>query len=182
MNPLLLFAILCIPLALISLKSLKNPGSHGFYRFFGWVGIVWIFAWNVPFWFTDPFSVLQCISWILLFSSVYLVLAGVLKLRNARKSPAPREDQSLYGFERTTELVDTGIYRYIRHPLYSSLIFLTWGIYLKQPGLILGAIALVTSIFFYLTARRDEKECIAYFGEAYVAYMKRSRMFIPFLF
>jgi len=35
---------------------------------------------------------------------------------------------------------------------------------------------------FYLTSRYDEKECIAYFGEKYTGYMKRTRMFIPFVF
>lgn len=36
--------------------------------------------------------------------------------------------------------------------------------------------------FLYLTALFDEKECIAYFGNKYLDYMKRTKMFIPFLF
>ena len=31
----------------------------------------------------------------------------------------------------------------------------------------------------YLTAKRDEAECLAYFGDAYARYMQRSRMFTP---
>jgi protein-S-isoprenylcysteine O-methyltransferase Ste14 len=42
-------------------------------------------------------------------------------------------------------------------------------------------VALFSSVMFYLTARMDEKECIAYFGEVYRAYMKRTKMFIPMI-
>jgi len=43
-----------------------------------------------------------------------------------------RDNKALYQFEKTSELIDTGIFKYIRHPLYSSLLFLTWGIFLKN--------------------------------------------------
>jgi protein-S-isoprenylcysteine O-methyltransferase Ste14 len=43
-------------------------------------------------------------------------------------------------------------------------------------------VSLVSTVFLYLTALFDEKECIDYFGTAYREYMKRSKMFIPFLF
>ncbi|HOW30982.1 MAG TPA: isoprenylcysteine carboxylmethyltransferase family protein, partial [Bacteroidales bacterium] len=84
-------------------------------------------------------------------------------------------------FEKTTELVETGLYQYVRHPLYGSLIFLTWGVLLKHPTTQLIVVASVTTLFYFLTARKDELECIAYFGEKYSAYMKRSKMFIPFV-
>jgi protein-S-isoprenylcysteine O-methyltransferase Ste14 len=34
----------------------------------------------------------------------------------------------------------------------------------------------------WLTAKRDEAECLQQFGEAYRDYMQRSRMFIPWVF
>ena len=77
--------------------------------------------------------------------------------------------------------LDTGIFRYIRHPLYSSLIFLTWGIFLKNETADLLIVALISTLFLYLTAIFDEKECVRFFGEKYVEYKKRSKMFIPFI-
>ncbi len=62
-----------------------------------------------------------------------MMIAGVLLLRRARNPGIVRVDDKLFKFEKTTELVTTGIFKYIRHPLYSSLIFLTWGIYFKHP-------------------------------------------------
>jgi protein-S-isoprenylcysteine O-methyltransferase Ste14 len=92
-----------------------------------------------------------------------------------------RDEKTLYQFEKTTELIDTGIFRYIRHPLYSSLIFLTWGIFLKNATADLLIIALLSTISLYFTAIFDEKECIQFFGEKYIEYKKRSKMFIPFI-
>lgn len=93
-----------------------------------------------------------------------------------------REDKNLYAFEKTVELVDHGIFGYIRHPLYSSLIFLTWGILLKNPSLSLIVVAAFSTAFLYLTAISDEKECVRFFGDKYLNYMKRTKRFIPFLF
>ena len=74
------------------------------------------------------------------------------------------------------------VYRFIRHPLFCSLLLLTWGIACKDLHLGTLVLALLASALLYLAARRDEAECLAYFGEDYRAYMGRSRMFIPWLF
>ncbi|MCK7540462.1 MAG: hypothetical protein MZV63_61010 [Marinilabiliales bacterium] len=57
----------------------------------------------------------------------------MIRLRRASKPGITRVDEKLFRFEKTTELVTSGIYRYIRHPMYSSLLLLAWGIWLKQP-------------------------------------------------
>jgi protein-S-isoprenylcysteine O-methyltransferase Ste14 len=78
-------------------------------------------------------------------------------------------------------LVTEGVYRYIRHPLYSSLLFLGWGIFFKRPSCLVGLFALVASAFLVLTARVEEGENIRYFGEVYQEYMKHTKMFVPFV-
>ena len=118
----------------------------------------------------------------MLIISLYLVTSGVLLLRKARKPEMVRVDDKLLRFERTTELVTAGIYKYIRHPLYSSLLFLSWGIWFKQPGVTTSMLALLSSILLYLTAKADEDECVAFFGEKYNDYMSRTKRFIPFIF
>jgi len=78
--------------------------------------------------------------------------------------------------------VTTGIYRYIRHPLYSSLLLLAWGIFFKLPSLVGGILVITATIFLVLTAKADEAECTKFFGPAYQEYMKRTRRFVPHLF
>jgi protein-S-isoprenylcysteine O-methyltransferase Ste14 len=154
--------------------SIKDKRYHGITRFFAFESIFVLLLLNLKVWFHDPFSVQQIISWILLFGSIYPGLAGYLLLKRRGKS-----EQS---FENTTALVKSGIFRYIRHPLYCSLLLLGTGIMFKDTGnlqLVADAINLVA---IYLTARIEEKEMIAKFGDAYIQYMGETKMFIPWLF
>ena len=182
MERILIFIVLSIPVIAISWRTLFHPRSHGFYRFFAWEGILWLAASNYRYWFSDPLSVNQIVAWILLVLSAYMVIAGVMRFAKNGKIDRSRDAETLFGFEKTTKLIDRGIYRYIRHPLYASLIFLAWGIVLKHPTTGLLAVTLISTIMLYLTSRYDEKECIAYFGDQYLEYMKRTSMFIPFIF
>jgi protein-S-isoprenylcysteine O-methyltransferase Ste14 len=182
MEKLLLFGIFSIPVIAISWRALFAVNSHGFYRFFSWEGILWLAISNWKYWFVDPFSTNQIISWVLLINGGYLVIAGILVFRRNGKIDHNRDEKTLFGFEKTTELIDQGIYKYIRHPLYASLIYLAWGIYFKHPDTVLLIVSVLSSIFLYITSRYDEKECIVYFGDKYREYMTRSKMFVPMLF
>lgn len=182
MDRILIFCSLSIPVIWLSWRTLFKDRSHGFYRFLSWECILWLLASNYRFWFDDPFSVRQIFSWLLLFYSIYPVVAGSVQLKKAGRPAKDRNEDALFNFEKTSELVDTGIYKYIRHPLYSSLIFLTWGIFLKNITLPLFGVAFSSSVFLLLTAWFDERECIRYFGEKYSDYMRRTKRFIPYLF
>lgn len=182
MENLTLFVLLTIPVAAISRKTLFRPGSHGFYRFFGWECLLWLFVNNYRHWFEEPFGIQQLISWFLLFASAILVVYAAFILKKSGKQNPERKDETLYRFEKTSVLVETGIYRYIRHPMYASLIYLAWGILLKNVTPVLVSVTLLSNVFFYLTAVSDERECRIYFGEAYSRYMQRTKRFIPWLF
>jgi protein-S-isoprenylcysteine O-methyltransferase Ste14 len=179
---LVLFVLISGLILWVSRKALKAPGSHGIYRFLAWESILILFLLNVDKWFYRPFSLHQVISWVLLLLSLVLVIQGVRLLRKIGKPDPEREDPSLVSIEKTTELVTEGLYAYIRHPLYSSLLFLAWGTFFKYPSWAGGCLAAVASGFLFITSRIEEAENIAYFGEPYLAYMKKTRMFVPFLF
>lgn len=180
---LIAFIIASSLLIYISRASLRQPGSHGFYRFFAWESILLLFLLNVDQWFIDPFSWHQLIAWTLLFACLVPLAFGVHTLRTSGQPTQERPgDPSLLAFEKTTALVTSGIYAYIRHPLYSSLLLLTWGIFFKAPGVAGAAIALVATTFLVATARADEQECIRFFGQQYQDYMQKTRRFVPFLF
>jgi len=181
MEKVILFIALSLPLIYISRQSLFEPNSHGFTRFFSWECIIALFVFNYRQWFKEPFSLTQIISWLLLIISIWFVLEGVVLLRKARKPGVVRVDDKLYRFEKTTELITSGIYKYIRHPLYSSLLFMTWGIWFKQPGVTTAFVALLSSVLLWFTAKRDERECMAYFGDSYREYMTRTKRLIPFV-
>jgi protein-S-isoprenylcysteine O-methyltransferase Ste14 len=166
----------------LSRKPLRHPGSHGFYRFLAWECMLALIILNRRPWGEDPFSAHQMIAWVLLLASIFLVVAAVRSLRQAGKSAAHRSDDALYEFEKTTQLVSEGIFRHIRHPMYASLLALAWGAFFQAPSWAGGSLVAAASLFLLLTALSDEKECLAYFGEAYADYMQRTRRFIPGLF
>lgn len=182
MDKVILFIALSLPVIFFSKQSLFEPRSHGFTRFFSWECIIVLFVINYEQWFKDPVSVKQIISWLLLSISAWFVIEAVVRLRRARKPGIVRVDEKLFRFEKTTELVTSGIFSYIRHPMYSSLLFLTWGIWFKQPGLITALIALLSTVLLWFTAKRDEQECLNYFGESYREYITRTKRLVPFIF
>jgi protein-S-isoprenylcysteine O-methyltransferase Ste14 len=175
-----LFSIILI---FISRNSLRTPRSHGFWRFFAWELMLMLFLLNVNAWFRTPFCWNQLISWGLLFTSFVPLWFGIRVLITRGKPGANRPEQpELMAFEKTSALVTTGIYRYIRHPLYSSLVLLVWGIFFKVPSLPGIALTLTATGFLILTAKADEAECTRFFGSDYSEYMKKTKMFIPFVF
>ena len=176
------FAIASVPVVWLSWRSLKSRKNHGFYRFFSWECILWLLIWQVLVWFRNPLSWHQILSWILLVTCCYPVLAGVYQLKKAHRIDQQRKDPSLFGFESTTHLVTTGIFHYIRHPMYSSLLILAWGVAMKNPGPLALLIAALASVLLYLTAVTEEKEDIAFFGDPYREYMSETKRFIPWIF
>jgi len=176
------FVVFSLPIVWLSWRNLFSFHNHGLYRLISWECILWIVINNYSFWFANPFSIAQIASWMLLLFSLGLAISGAALMKSAGGANNGRTDDSLYRFERTTKLIETGIFRYIRHPLYSSLIFLTWGIFIKNINPFLFAVSMVATIALFATALVEEKEDIRYFGDKYLDYMRRTKMFIPFMY
>ena len=182
MLKLFLFIIISCCLWYISRASVRVVGSHGFYRFFAWEAITALILLNFDMWFVRPLSLFQIISWIFLLVSLVLLWNGYTMIRSKGKPNKQRQDNTLFTLEKTSVLMTSGVYKYIRHPLYGSLLFLAWGVFLKNvtwPSLcmVTGATACLV-----LTATADEAECIRYFGPSYKEYMSHTKMFIPFIY
>ena len=161
----------------------RLPRTHGFWRFFAWEFIAALFVLDVDLWFASPFSWYQLLSWLLLGASLAPLVAGVRALRaGGRPGARAASEPSLFAFERTATLVTTGIYGWIRHPLYASLLLLDWGVFWKAPSLPCAGLAIGATLALYATARADETECIRFFGPAYLVYMGKTKMFIPRIF
>lgn len=178
----IIFAVPSIIIIYFSRQVILHPNSHGFYRFLSWECIAWLFTRNYHDWFYDPFAWYQIIAWILLVFSLYYIYVAVTLFRKVGRAQKEREDKRLYTFEKTTKLIETGLYKYIRHPMYGSLLLLTWGIFFKNMNIVGLIVATFSSVLLFITGKMDERENIAYFGEKYVDYMKRSKMFIPYVF
>jgi len=182
MFKLIIFVVASAGIAFVSRASLRAARSHGFYRFFAWETILALVLLNVNDWFRDPFSAHQIVSWLMLILSAFLVVHGIHLLRKIGKPDSQRNEAGpTIGFEKTTTLVQIGAFKYISHPLYSSLLFFAWGVFFKAPSWVGGILALSATVFLVATAKVEEAENIRFFGPAYQTYMKHTKMFIPFL-
>lgn len=176
MIKIIIFFAVSIIFIKISWPSLFDTGSRKFYRFFAFEFLLILILVNSSYWLRKPFSLFQIISWVLLAISLPMAFRGMYHLLNDGK-PA-----STGNIETTTKLVTSGIYKYIRHPLYSSLLFLGAGLFFKNVSLLASSLFIVTAAFIYATARIEENENLLKFGVDYVFYRRKSKMFVPFLF
>lgn len=109
-------------------------------------------------------------------SAVCLTLAGGIgvaalwQLRHSfRVAPTPRRDG---------RLVTDGIYRWLRHPMYTAVVLVASGLALVRPDpTVLGAAA--ANLAFYLAkARYEEGLLLAHYPD-YAAYRKRTLGVLP---
>jgi protein-S-isoprenylcysteine O-methyltransferase Ste14 len=129
------------------------------------VGPIWRMSWNG--WPTFAAGI------FLLFIGAWLGLRGKRDLGSHRTPfPQPKEDG---------QLITTGIYERLRHPLYASVIALgfAWALLWRSwPAL---ALAIVQVPFFDAKARREERWLRELFPD-YAAYARRVKRFIPGLY
>lgn len=116
-------------------------------------------------------------SWVALLAGVMAVVIGgavmVLGFRGLGSSltPLPRPRDG-------AELVESGVYARIRHPIYAGLILASFGWGLLTRSLPTVAAAMLLAIFLDIKARREEGWLIERFG-SYAAYRRRTKRFLP---
>ena len=77
-------------------------------------------------------------------------------------------------------LITHGVYRRVRHPMYTSLFIYSIGQILVLPNWFAGPSYLVTfGILFAFRIRAEEQLMLAEFGDEYAAYMARTKRLVP---
>lgn len=101
---------------------------------------------------------------------IALALAGILAFRHARTTPNPHRP------DEASTLVVAGIYRYLRNPMYSGLVFvlLAWALWLAVPIVMPGPPLFMAYITFF-QIMPEERALARKFGAAYAAYCARTR-------
>jgi len=105
--------------------------------------------------------------------SILLFTMGLLNLgNNLTPLTHPRDDG---------ELVQSGVYNIVRHPVYSGVIFaaIAWALYLVSLPHLIGMFIFL--IFFDAKARQEENWLIQKHPE-YVEYRQRVKKLIPWVY
>lgn len=90
-----------------------------------------------------------------------------------------------WGMPMTTkaepELITSGPYRFVRHPIYTGILTAVVGTALVTNLLVLG-VALIVAVYFWHSASVEERNLTSSFPAAYPAYRAQTKMLIPFVF
>lgn len=78
------------------------------------------------------------------------------------------------------DLVTTGPYRLIRHPIYTGIILALLGTALATTPFGLIAVAVIAG-FFVFSATREERFLAGEFPDSFPAYKARTKMLVPFI-
>ena len=77
------------------------------------------------------------------------------------------------------ELVNTGLYRRIRHPQYAGFFLFLVGSIVNWPTLITVVMLPVLLVVYYRLAKEEEADALALFGDDYRRYQATTGMFWP---
>jgi methanethiol S-methyltransferase len=156
-------------------KSLKQ--GFRFYRimysFISTVGLAILLIFNA----TIPSSLLFDSEGLVRYLSLMLATFGVIVI--SRTFREYRLSSFIGLKEETTEFKQTGILKYVRHPIYSGTILIVIGFFLFNPTR--STLVSVCCIFAYLPVGiyLEEKKLIKQFGDQYISYKKEVPSIFP---
>ena len=129
-------------------------------------------GWLGPAWDGAPRLLSSIAGVVLIAAGLWLAARGIRDLRGAL-TPLPYPRQG-------AELVETGVYALVRHPIYGGLVIagVGWGLLTASPAAIAAAVVLLA--FFELKSRREEAWLEGRFA-GYAAYRARTRRLIPWI-
>jgi protein-S-isoprenylcysteine O-methyltransferase Ste14 len=109
-----------------------------------------------------------------------LLLAGGITLLGLAHHHLGRSFHSLVVAKEDQVLVETGPYRWIRHPIYTAYLMNYLGGGLLAGNLILTVVPVTAyAILVAVRLRREERVLRETFGQAYVAYAERTGRLLP---
>jgi protein-S-isoprenylcysteine O-methyltransferase Ste14 len=113
-------------------------------------------------------SVIQLLALVILM--VGMKQTGVFSFLGFRQLISPEDNSS-------PVLVTTGLYKYVRHPLYTAGLAVIW--FIPYISLNLLALNLGITIYIIIGAYIEERKLNAEYGPEYIEYSRQTPMLIP---
>ena len=109
---------------------------------------------------------------IFILGTIIALIAAINLGKNLTPLPRPKEN---------AELVQTGLYRLVRHPIYFGVIVLSIGWGVIQQSALVWLYVIAIAVFFDIKSRKEERWLVARFS-TYTDYQGRVRKLIPWLY
>ena len=145
---------------------------------FGDAGQLILFVAFLAVWVTDSFffhrSTFLARHVLLAIRLVLLGLALITAISLVRSAGAV-----LHHGRRQDHVIETGSFRYVRHPLYLGALLVYLGMTIATASMFSLAICAAVFVFYDAISRYEEKLMEVWFGEAYKNYKKRTGKWLP---
>ena len=130
---------------------------------------------QIPIFYQGIFHTTLVLGWtgaIITFIGVSFAIWARFHIgRNWSPRPAVKENH---------ELVTSGPYAYVRHPIYTGLLLSAFGTFLT--GSYFGLVVLIIALIIFISRiGREEKIMLELFPNDYPEYKKRTKVLIPFI-
>jgi protein-S-isoprenylcysteine O-methyltransferase Ste14 len=109
---------------------------------------------------------------IFILGTIIALIAAVNLGKNLTPLPRPKEN---------AVLIQVGLYRFVRHPIYFGVIVLSFGWGLIQQSTMVWLYVLMIAIFFDIKSRKEEQWLVERFS-TYADYQGRVRKLIPWVY
>lgn len=107
------------------------------------------------------------------FIGLIVVFVALFNLdRSLTAYPTPKSDG---------KLITSGLYSFVRHPIYSGLIFTFWGFGLYKESWYKLLIAFILTLLFHLKTHYEEQKLVEKYAE-YPYYKNKTGKFLPKIF
>jgi protein-S-isoprenylcysteine O-methyltransferase Ste14 len=175
--------------AVISLISLRNRlrGSpterDRFSSFVIWVSIVSSFWFAVMIWrhviFTNGFGSFSTLSVLLGYLGCFVMVLGIA-IRAVAVATLRRQFTITVSIVEKHAIVDTGLYRIVRHPAYLGVLVFLLGFGLASGNWFsLAALVGLPLAALLYRIQVEERVLLRHFGQAYEAYASRTKRLLP---
>jgi len=155
-------------------QSLLAALAHRIPVGFGW----WMLAfpnWPPPM----NFTVIPHADWMRLVGAAWCVY-GLSFTLWARRTLAGNWSSDVT-FKQGHELVKTGPYRFVRHPIYTGLLIMSLGTAIETGQAHCWLSIPVTAIGFWIKLTQEERLLLRHFPGDYPAYQKQVKALVPFV-
>ncbi len=181
-----LYGIIHSLLASLQVKALVSAlfGKTGdrlyrlFYNAFAAITIVPILA--LPFALPDVIWYSIPAPWANLMRVVQLLALGLLGISILQTGPFELLGLSqILGSKQKETLNSSGMYGYIRHPIYTFSMIVIW----FNPSMTVNSAALILAftLYFIFGAMVEERKLVKVLGQEYRDYQAKTPMFVPFI-
>ena len=109
---------------------------------------------------------------IFILGTVIALIAAINLGKNLTPLPKPKEN---------AELIQGGLYRFVRHPIYFGVIVLSIGWGVIQQSALVWLYVIAIAVFFDIKSRKEERWLVERFS-AYADYQGRVRKLIPWIY